>query len=333
MTTSFKDSARTSAFEEISAGFRILGLRSDEVEVRCAPELGGRIFSLVSRQSKREWLWRQPGMGLFSPRDPTDFTTGTFAGLDECCPTVGACKWKDGQPLNDHGNIWASPWKIDAHTATGIDLSARMENLGLKFSRSVSLARGVIRFSYALENFGLSISPALWSMHPLFRIYEGDRLSLPDSLKELVVESIAPSIKSYSVRENSVTADSGRPLLTFPEIAPGVRLDRLELTDMKAGYLKCFGREPLTVAPVVTLSNDSGGDRLRVSWSQENAPYLGLWLTRGGYRGWHQVAIEPCQAPYDQVSIAAEKSVCGDLTVLKPGETRQWWVQWAIEQK
>ena len=312
----------TTAFETTQAGFRVLGLKSDGVELRCAPDLGGRLFSLVGRRSGREWLWRRrEGPELFTPVDPHDFGTGTFAGLDECLPTIGACTWRAGQALADHGGIWAQAWTVENHGGNCLDLSAELPGLGLRFQRRIRLDGPVVRFEYTLENLSATAAPALWAMHPLFTLAEGDRLELPAGVHELALGGARPVLP---VKDPSV------PVISFPEPAPGVRLDALALADVRDGFLKCFTPRLPAGRAHAALFNPAGGDRLDVDWDTAAAPFLGLWLTRGGYRGWHHVALEPTNAPFDRVDEAAADPRLAPAVVLPAGARRDWWVEWRV---
>ena len=41
-------------------GFAVTGLRTASAELAMVPALGGRIVSLRSRRTGREWCWHQP---------------------------------------------------------------------------------------------------------------------------------------------------------------------------------------------------------------------------------------------------------------------------------
>jgi galactose mutarotase-like enzyme len=314
--------SETEDFETTYAGFRVLGLRSPEVELRCAPELGGRLFSLVNRRSGREWLWRLHEVPeLFFPTNPFDFGSGCFAGLDECLPTVGACTWVDGRPLADHGDIWARSWDISIQGKGVLALSVSLPSFGLRFSRQIRIEGNTVRFDYELENFGAGEAPALWSMHPLFRISKNDRLQLPAGVQKLHLEAERFAFIGNVEKKHAIDVR---------EFRPGVRLNSLELPSGQHGYLKCF--TPALPAPnaSVALINSESSDRLEVHWDTGINPYCGLWLTRGGYRNWHHVALEPTNAPYDRVDVAAGDPQCASLVVLAPKVKRKWWVEWRL---
>lgn len=309
----------TTAFESTYAGFRMLGLASAELELRCVPELGGRVFSLISGRTGREWLWRQPRVpALFHPADQRDFGTGTFAGLDECLPTIGACDWLDGRELADHGEVWAQAWTVEEHTKDGLALVVGVPALGLRLARRIRLEGNLVRFDYTLENSAGVPAPALWAMHPLFALASGDRLELPAEESELQLGAERPAVGGAA------------PLISVAEKMPGVKLDELELPDRRNGFLKCFTRPLPAGRARAALVNPPGGDRLEVQWDTEANPYLGLWLTRGGFRGWHHVALEPTNAPHDRVDIAATDPALAPAVTLAPGARRNWWVEWRV---
>lgn len=303
-------------------GFTPVVLSSELVQLCCVPELGGRVGSLVSRRTGREWLWRRQGHPvLFRPADRLDFGSGTFAGLDECFPTVGTSVWVDGRTLPDHGDMWAREWKIIEQGPNTLEFAVESPEWGIRLTRRISLQGGTVRFHYELLNTSDKESPALWSMHPLFAIKDGDRLELPQSVRFLKIEASDPSLRDED-------APGGR--VAYPLIRPDVRLDELALPDPRQGYLKCFAGPLAAVDCSAILYNSRDGDRLEVRWDANAAPYLGLWLTRGGYRGWHHLAIEPTNAPYDRVDVAARDSGCASAVVLSPKSRRSWWVEWRL---
>ena len=311
----------------------VLGLTSDSIALRCAPALGGRVFSLVNRRSGREWLWRQHGTReLFRPSDPADFGSGCFAGLDECVPSVGACRWADGRKVADHGELWAKAWTIDDVDEGGFTLSVESPAFGLRLIRATRLAGSTVRFEYSLANMSSKVAPALWCMHPLFNWLEGDRLELPETVTRLHVQGVQPALPASApdAAVDGATRSGLRPVIPFPEMLPGVRLDELMLADNDAGFLKAFTDAYRGPVGMAALWNAGTGDRLDVRWDSSAAPYLGLWLTRGGYRGWHHVALEPTTAPHDHVDVAVNDPALSAAVTLAPGERRSWWVEWQV---
>ena len=296
-------------------GWDRISLANDRVALRIFPELGGRVASLVDRHNDREWLWSPPGgQRLFANRPGDSFASSPHAGLDECLPTIAPCTWR-GRTLPDHGEIWALPWAVDAAALEDsmVSMTVDLPITPLRFTRSIRLEGNCVRFDYRLQNLGPQPEDYLWAMHPLFTLQAGDTLELPDV-----------SFIKLECAKGGPTAERGA-VWRWPEPFSGVRLDRLELPDNEAGYLKAF------VQPrdgEVRLRSATPGGSLTIRWDIAANPCLGLWLTRGGYHGWHHLAIEPASGAHDRLDLAANSS--GKGSRIGPQQTRTWWVEWRV---
>jgi hypothetical protein len=93
----------------------------------------------------------------------------------------------------DHGDLWRSKWHIDSYDRP-ITIHADSLSRPLRLTRHSWLNGPSLVLDYDLLN--LSDSPAtwLWSAHPLLRIEVGDRILLPDEIKEVVVEYSAGGV-------------------------------------------------------------------------------------------------------------------------------------------
>ena len=298
-------------------GFAVNGLRTAGAELAMVPSLGGRVISLRSRKTGREWCWhRSCADWLWANQPGDDFGGSTQAGVDECVPTVAACTWR-GRTIPDHGEVWAQAWTLDADelAAGRLTASVRCEVSALDFRRAIRAdAEGNFIFDYALTNRGETAQEYLWCVHPLFAIEPGDRLELPAEVT--------------GWRVNGGLGD--RPIASgdvwkYPEPFPGYRLDRLETPGMPCGCVKGFAG-PLTEGRAA-LANATTGDRLELTWDVAQNPWLGLWLNRG-HGGFHHVALEPgCGAP-DSLAEAVER--WRQFATIAPGATARWSLRWRI---
>jgi len=66
------------------------------------------------------------------------------------------------------------------------------------------------------------------------------------------------------------------------------------------------------------LVNSATRDRLRFEWDTKVNNTLGLWLTRGGWNGYHHVVLEPINGAPDPLDVAAKAGRCG---IVPPRET------------
>ena len=298
-------------------GFEVVGLRTSVAELAMVPQLGGRVISLRSLRSGRQWCWHQPRSDwLWVSKPGSHFGDSPQAGIDECLPSVAACTWR-GREIPDHGELWYQAWPLDRAALAQQELCAQVALTGspLMFQRCIRAADdGGFVFDYQLRNFGARDQEFLWSLHPLFTIAAGDRLLLPAEVRGL--------------RLNGGLGD--RPIgfgdtWSYPEPFAGIRLDRLEVPGMPGGCVKGF--TPALRQGWAALDNPGTGDRLELRWDAQTTPYCGLWLNRG-HLGFHHVAIEPTNGAPD--SLADAVTSWKQFRSLAPGAMATWSVRWLI---
>lgn len=292
-------------------GFRVLELKDDRVHLRVAPELGARVFSLRDLRTGREWMWHPPGpLKLFRNKFGDPFIESTLTGLDECLPSLSACEWK-GRQIPDHGEVWALPWKVDeaAFSECKIATSVTTPLSPFSFTRMIELDGGALSFSYVLANTSSGPEEFVWTIHPLLTIEEGDRMELPGEVTELRINggSAAPQLAFGSVWK-------------YPSPFENFHLDRLHLGENREACVKGFTR-PLREGRAAIV-NDNSGDRLEFLWDTVENDTLGVWLTRGGLKGWHHVALEPTNGAPDDLAVACRE--WKRHGVLAAGESKKW---------
>ncbi|MEI8340617.1 MAG: hypothetical protein WCH43_03660 [Verrucomicrobiota bacterium] len=298
-------------FRFLEQNFEVCALQTRSVEIRVIPELGARVVSLRNRFTNREWMWHPPGsLKLFRNAFADDFGKSTFAGLDECLPTLAACEWKN-RSLPDHGEVWALPWKLDesAFAKNRIATSVSTPVSPFEFERVISLDENRVTLSYSLTNRGDANEEFLWSIHPLLTLEPDDRIELPDEVHEFQIDggSGAPELSRGAI-------------WSYPVPFENFQIDNLQLGDNRNGCVKGF-THPLCEGRAA-IFNDRTGDRLEFQWNPCDNNTLGIWLTRGGLNGWHHVALEPTNGAPDSLAIAVEQ--WKRHGILAPQETRRW---------
>ena len=291
----------------ILQGFETRTLRNAAIELVAIPSLGARIVSLRNRRTTREWLWH-PGSELCLFRnEPTDpFERSPLAGWDECLPTIAACDWQ-GRCLPDHGEAWNTAWAVDerAWHEGALRTTLRLPITPFTFERTIRLDGARVHFAYRLENQSPLAERFLWAPHPLLRLEPGDQLELSSEARTSFIAESAP-----------VPADS--PLAT------GVR--SLTLQDLDPAHAKVFAG-PLTEGRLA-VHNSRSGDGLEFEWDTDLHPFLGIWLTRGGWRGHHHLALEPTNTTTDSLAAAA---AAGQSGVAAAQATLDWTLTLSLE--
>ncbi len=282
----------TGTFRRSEQGFEVFGLRNETVELAVVPALGAKVISLRNLVTEHEWMWHQPaGMKLFRNQLGDDFAASTMTGWDECLPTIAPCDWK-GRKLPDHGEVWSVPWEIDVEAfAHGIlKTSVSLPVSPFHFERAIQLQGNEVQLAYRLENRSHESEYFLWAMHPLLPVNENIRLDLTEETKNLLV---------------------------------GEKwIDGLRFIAEKPGCKKIYA-SPLREGRASIL-NTATGDRLGFEWAATCNNTLGLWLTRGGWNGYHHVALEPANGAADSL---AEAVKAGHGGMLAPKTMRSWQVR------
>lgn len=275
-----------------------LELSTSDLAMRVVPVLGGKILSLVDRTLGTEWMWAPPdGRGLFRNAITDSFAQSTLAGADECFPTVAACEWK-GRRLPDHGELWAVPWQIRAHSTDSLELEVRAPISPFRLRRRIDLAGRTARFSYTVENTGDVAEEFLWAFHPLLNFGPGDYLEIPARTARIDSQINTP----FGSRGDAIT---------LPAPTRGVRLDRMDFGPFGPAAIKYFtdalenGRAAL-VRPTL-------GRRLVFEFDRAHLNTVGVWINAGGWAGYRHVAIEPTNGAPDPLDVAACWNRCQRL--------------------
>jgi hypothetical protein len=270
-------------------GFAVYVLRNARIEAAVVPELGGKILSLKSLQTGREWLWHPAGgLKLFRNHLGDDFSHGPLVGVDECLPTIAPCSWQ-GRQLPDHGELWTAAWRVDREAWKGGVLKTRVELPVSPFvyHRTVELKENELRLSCRLENRGKGEEKFLWAIHPLLQLKAGDRLKLPASTRALM---------------NGETW-----------------VDQVDSAIPEGRCAKVFAC-PVSEGSA-WIENQQTGESLGIEWDAAANNTLGLWLTRGGWHGHDHFAMEPTNGDHDALAVAAGRKHCG---IVPPSGSVGW---------
>ena len=269
-------------------GFDVHTLRSEAVALSVVPELGAKIISLKDLRTQREWLWHpRDNLELFRNRPRDAFSDSPLVGMDECLPTILPCTWR-GRELPDHGEVWNQAWEVDqdAWQLGVLKTVIKLKSSPFVFERAIALQERQIRIDYKLTNLENTEEDFVWAFHPLLRLMAEDKLELPGSTRKLLngetwVDAVASAIPT-------------------------------------SNCAKAFAH-PVSEGWAAVI-NGVTGDRLEFVWDSFQNNSLGLWITRGGWHGYHHFAIEPTNADHDSLATASKRKRCG--TVAGNGSVR-----------
>lgn len=277
---------------------------SAAVSVTILPARGGKIASLLDKQSGREWLV-QPARPLLEPlRYGSSFVAGDMCGWDEMLPTIIACRYPSADRIRrvhlpDHGELWACEWHVLERTSDSVLMAVEGRVLAYRLVRRITVTDATMRLDYRLT----TAEPLwlLWAAHPQFVCMRDTRIALPQQVHELLDVTVPDNPVQCSWpadspdHPNALPRGEGRKLY----VAPDTSVDWAALVDNDYCWL-------------------------RLSWDVRRVPYLGVWLDNHAYAGEPVVALEPSTGYYDDLERAHRM---GKVPLIDPaGEFR-----WSIE--
>ena len=296
---------------KMADGIETIELANDAVQIAVMPGLGAKVISLVHRLTGREWMWKAPRSPQYV-RLPTGapFDQGPLAGGDECLPTMAPCRWR-GLELTDHGEAWTEPWKLEEDELQRGRLVTRLRLpiSPLCVQRVLAIEGALIRFDYGLENLSNEPFEYVWAFHPMMALEPGDQIILPGGCKCVRTDACFGGCPLGSRGDE----------WDWPRPAPAIDLSRLELGG-EGRAVKLF-TEPLAEGNAA-IWNTNTGERLTFEFDTDEIDTLGIWINRGGFGGFHHVALEPTNGAPDPLDVAVRD--WKRFGRLGANEVRQW---------
>lgn len=278
------------------------------------PEPGGKITSLYSLKKNEELLFQPPKNDYEMPHMGSGFEKYEASGFDDAFPNIDAEEFLlEGRKIsyNDHGDIWSSP--MDMYLKEGC-IVVHTRTKDYSFVKSVRLENNRLIASYMIRNVSEADFPCFYTMHCLFKCTENMRIIFPDEV-----------IKAENAIESERLGKAGS-IHSFPVTESGVDLSRVR--SRKSGkYEKIYalGKVREGSCGIYYPDNDI---KVRIDWDTKILPYLGFWVTEGGFRGDYNCALEPSSGYYDSVSKAYKNK---SLWILKPGEEKSFEISISVD--
>lgn len=263
------------------------------------PERGGKLASIREKRSGFELLY-QP-RGDYAPlRQGMPFSEGDASGFDDVFPSMGE-DWflpASGKTLNlpDHGEIWTAGMEVDEADNRSVRMHTFGKTFPFRYDKEISLRANRVRERITVTNLGEEPFPGIWVCHCLMRLEPDTRFEFPE--------------------------ESGRieclPGCSWPpEGGAPASLRELRPVPPPGTMMKFYFRDPVKKGQCVAVYPRSG-IRAVLRFSPEQLPYLGFWITNGGYRGEANFAFEPASGYYDTLEKAAAS---GTLPMIAPGQS------------
>ena len=289
-------------------------LENGDLQVVVDPENGGKIRSLRSRRTGRQYLYQDPRESF---RAGPAYGSHEISGFDECFPTVWPSTYPDGKrrglDLGDHGLLWQQAWHSEA-AGNRVAMRCDVPQLKCEFKRTCRIDPGnCLTLDYEITNHDEQPLKYIYSAHPLLAAGPDTELELPDDMDEVYVFFVA-----------NVTGISERSWVAWPP--PNADNLRAPYSADRRSCFKAFSG-PLESGRA-SVRHARCRERLQFDFDPQELPHLGFLISQGfdedvGGPFADQVflALEPTTGVGDDLPTCEQT---GTLAQLAGGQTKSF---------
>jgi hypothetical protein len=277
----------------------IVRLENALLQVDIAPEVGGKIVSLVEKRTGHEFLWRNEALRLVRLPPGAEFDPNFYGGIDDLIPNDYP-ETVDGVPYPDHGELWTTPM---AHRVEGEELilEATLPHAKLNYTKRVHLRqdRPFVDLDYRIENLSGAVRRFMWKLHAALRVEPGDAIVCP----------------ARTARVADLQWSRWHTLEPFAwPVIEGNWADEIPPADGTCDFFYLYDLE----AGRISWESAARGLRFGLEFDTGVFPFTWLFASYGGLLGYYTVVLEPCSGMPISVNEAAEAGHC---TRLEPGQS------------
>jgi hypothetical protein len=257
------------------AGFEVVVIENALLRLTVVPELGGKIVSLIGRESGHEFLLQppEPTRAYQLPIYGDRFEEYESRGFDDCLPTVAECLYPEepfpARQLPDPGDVWCLPSSVEI-VRDQIKLSTSLRSLPVFIARTVRLQGNRVRLDYEAMNLSESTVKFLWSAHPLLKVEPGAEIALPPEVSEVEVawsnDDRLGKAGDRSTWPRAIESSGQRTQLNRLTSASAGTAEKLFTPRLSEGFCGMF----------FPRANES----IAFRFDTRLVPYVGLWSAR-----------------------------------------------------
>ncbi|MBE6068408.1 MAG: DUF5107 domain-containing protein [Clostridium lundense] len=299
-------------FKERSA----IKIENDFLRVIVIPELGGKIASIFIKDKDFELLFQNKEQFYKTPQLYSSFEEFDASGFDDAFPTIDESNvFINGKNVvyPDHGEIRTAKFDYKLENEK-VALKYKSAILNYDYKKTIYLQGDRVVVEYNIENLGETEFPCIWAMHCLINCEKDMQLLFPKGTYKVINVHESKYLGEVSkVHSYPVTKDKN---------GNNIHLDRvLDMTSNNEEKYYAHGAVNEGKCGAYYPSEDV---TYNVYFDKKKLPYVGFWVTEGGFRGDYNCALEPTNGYYDSIDIASKEE---KILVLKPKEKLEFRIE------
>lgn len=278
-----------------------LCLENEVLSVRILPGHGGKVASIYSKREQFDLLY-QPLHGYPALQAGMPFSAGDASGLDDVFPSMGevyrGALAERPLVLPDHGEIWTAAMAVEDASSHAAVLLAQGKVLPYAYRKHIQLDGRTLKLQIHIRNTGDRPLPLMWVCHCLMRLEKDTWFDFPKECRRIFCLP-GCTYPSASALETAID----HPAYRFHHAPPEGRM------------MMFYFRDPAVIGHC-TAHYPASGMKAEMRFDTDSLPWLGFWITTGGYRGEKNFAFEPASAYYDTWTEAEKHN---RLPLIEPG--------------
>ena len=288
---------------------KAIQLENENVKAIVLPEMGGKIASLFSKEKEFELIFQNKEAVYAKASLNDNFGSFDASGFDDAFPSINGGMVKIGDKeiqYPDHGEIWSGSFSYIIKDEK-VELYYKSAILPYTYKKIISLKEERLLVEYKIENIGTEAFPCIWAAHYLVNCEANMELLLPKGTKQVINVLDSNFLgKEGTVHNFPTTLDLNGNQYNLNRIYPNAA-NKCEkfytYNELREGSCGVY-------YPSKNL-------RYTLNFDKDKFPYIGFWITEGGFRGDYNCALEPANGFYDSISKAEKEN---KLYLLKAGD-------------
>lgn len=299
-------------------------VENDKLKAHFLPKLGGKMASLVWKETGREFLSQAHNPKYKIPRYDGIYVDAECSGFDDMFPTIDVCYYEtypwNGVKLPDHGEVYSLCWSYKIEDSClymstyGVRLPYKLEKW-IRFETSNTL-----KIEYKATNLSHFDMDFIWAAHPMINAEEGGEIILPyddeAGITCVFSEDGGFGKYGYHMKWPKTTRLDGK-------------LQALNITaprNNKGNNYKYYFNKRIPEGWCIYKYN-SDGTALKLSFPEDKVPYFSIWVNEGSFHNLYNIAPEPCTGAFDRVDFA---KIHGTNSVLEAKNEYCWFLSFSV---